>query len=475
MAAPLPDPAAPPPRGAAVRGVVIGVAGLVVLGAGAWLALREPPAPPGAPPAPAPVAAAPAPLPSPAVPAPAATPLAAAPAPVAAAPAPVAPPAAAPAPAPAAPAPAAPVAAAPPAAAPSPPAPSPPPAIAAAPSPPAPPPAPLPVPAPAPAAPAVVLPRAPQFDIVRVSPAGGVVAAGRAEPGAQVILRANGREIGRVRADAQGQWAFAGAPPLPPGAHEITLAALDPAGRETAGAGAVEAVVAAPAPPPAHPPAAVAQAPAAPPAPASAPAPAQAPSPTPAPAAPIVVLTTPQGAPVLLQAPGRQGGGRLGLDIVDYSEGGDIRFAGTAPAGATIRVYVNDAHVGDTVTGPDGRWSLAPAADVAQGEHRLRLDQLDGAGRVAARAEQPFQRAAVAALDPGVQRVVVQPRQNLWRIARRAYGQGVRYTEIYAANRDVIRDPARIYPGQVFTIPAAPAGAPAGAGASTPASASRSR
>ena len=112
---------------------------------------------------------------------------------------------------------------------------------------------------------------------------------------------------------------------------------------------------------------------------------------------------------------------------------------------------------------------------MAQGEHRLRLDQLDGAGRVAARAEQPFQRAAVAALDPGVQRVVVQPRQNLWRIARRAYGQGVRYTEIYAANRDVIRDPARIYPGQVFTIPGAPAGAPAGAGASTPASASRSR
>jgi hypothetical protein len=190
-----------------------------------------------------------------------------------------------------------------------------------------------------------------------------------------------------------------------------------------------------------------------------------------------VVLTTPQGAPTLLQGPGRQAGVRLGLDIVDYEEDGDIRFAGTAPPGSTIRLYVNDAHVGDAITGPDGRWSLVPAASVAQGEHRLRLDQLDGAGRVAARAEQPFQRAAVAALDPGVQRVVVQPRQNLWRIARRAYGQGVRYTEIYAANRDVIRDPARIYPGQVFTIPgAAPGGgAAAGAGASTPASASRSR
>ena len=73
-----------------------------------------------------------------------------------------------------------------------------------------------------------------------------------------------------------------------------------------------------------------------------------------------------------------------------------------------------------------------------------------------ARIEQPFQRAAVTAIAAGDQRVVVQPRQNLWRIARRAYGQGVRYTEIFDANRDVIADPARIYPGQVFTIPARP-------------------
>jgi LysM repeat protein len=64
--------------------------------------------------------------------------------------------------------------------------------------------------------------------------------------------------------------------------------------------------------------------------------------------------------------------------------------------------------------------------------------------------------------------VVVQPGANLWRIARRAYGRGVRYTVIYAANRDQIRDPRLIFPGQVFAVPgpeeaAAPAGVPAGA------------
>ena len=47
----------------------------------------------------------------------------------------------------------------------------------------------------------------------------------------------------------------------------------------------------------------------------------------------------------------------------------------------------------------------------------------------------------------------VQPGNSLWRIARRTLGQGLRYTVIYEANRDQIRDPNLIYPGQVFLIP----------------------
>jgi hypothetical protein len=299
-------------------------------------------------------------------------------------------------------------------------------------------------------------PEPPRFDIVRVSPQGSTVMAGQAAPGAMVILRADGREIGRTRADAQGQWVLADAAPLPPGAHEITVAMLDATGREVAGVGTVQAVVAArPAPAPATT--------------------AAAPPPPAAPATPpIVVMTTPQGAPVLLQGPVRQGAGsRLGLDIVDYDGAGEIRFAGTAPPGSVVRLYIDDVHVGDAEAGADGRWSLVPSGRVAEGEHRLRLDQVDRTGRVAGRVEQPFLRAAVVAPEAGMQRVVVQPRQNLWRIARRAYGQGVRYTEIFAANRDLISDPARIYPGQVFTIPGA-ASLPA-AGGSTPSSSSRSR
>ena len=42
---------------------------------------------------------------------------------------------------------------------------------------------------------------------------------------------------------------------------------------------------------------------------------------------------------------------------------------------------------------------------------------------------------------------------SLWRISRRTYGEGERYTLIYDANQDQIRDPNLIYPGQVLVLP----------------------
>lgn len=43
----------------------------------------------------------------------------------------------------------------------------------------------------------------------------------------------------------------------------------------------------------------------------------------------------------------------------------------------------------------------------------------------------------------------------LWNIAKKYYGNGSKYTVIYNANRDKIKNPNLIYPGQVLTIPAA--------------------
>ncbi|RMD90304.1 MAG: LysM peptidoglycan-binding domain-containing protein, partial [Alphaproteobacteria bacterium] len=54
---------------------------------------------------------------------------------------------------------------------------------------------------------------------------------------------------------------------------------------------------------------------------------------------------------------------------------------------------------------------------------------------------------------PRIATVTVQPGYTLWGISRGRYGRGALYVKIYNANRDQIRDPDLIYPGQIFTIP----------------------
>lgn len=49
--------------------------------------------------------------------------------------------------------------------------------------------------------------------------------------------------------------------------------------------------------------------------------------------------------------------------------------------------------------------------------------------------------------------VIIRRGDTLWQISRRVYGQGVRYTTIYLANEDQIRNPDVIQPGQIFGVP----------------------
>ena len=66
--------------------------------------------------------------------------------------------------------------------------------------------------------------------------------------------------------------------------------------------------------------------------------------------------------------------------------------------------------------------------------------------------------SAVPVGDPEAQRfasgkAIIRSGDNLWSIARRVYGDGLKYTTIYRANEAQIRNPSRIYPGQVFDLP----------------------
>ena len=47
----------------------------------------------------------------------------------------------------------------------------------------------------------------------------------------------------------------------------------------------------------------------------------------------------------------------------------------------------------------------------------------------------------------------VLPGYTLWGIAQANYGDGILYVQLFEANKDKIKDPDLIYPGQVFDLP----------------------
>ncbi len=156
--------------------------------------------------------------------------------------------------------------------------------------------------------------------------------------------------------------------------------------------------------------------------------------------------------------------GAVALDVITYSQDGEVRIQGRARATGEVRVYLDNAPISSARVSREGNWR-SDLPEIDSGVYTLRIDQVDAQGKVTSRVETPFKREARALLsghgagddtDPGTARVTavtVQPGSTLWAISREIYGDGVFYVRVFEANRDRIRDPDLIYPGQVFALP----------------------
>jgi nucleoid-associated protein YgaU len=58
-----------------------------------------------------------------------------------------------------------------------------------------------------------------------------------------------------------------------------------------------------------------------------------------------------------------------------------------------------------------------------------------------------------AVVVPKITTTTVSRGDSLWRLSQQSYGAGMRYAVIYKANKEQIRNPNLIYPGQVFVLP----------------------
>lgn len=278
----------------------------------------------------------------------------------------------------------------------------------------------------------------PTFDVVRISRGGTGVIAGSAAPESTVELYSNDKLIASVKTEDSGNWVAFLSEPLSPGPAELNLIARQIDSNQTNEADKVIVV-----------------------------------------SVPdreedifierkesgVVAVLSPKdgkGPSKVMQRPAtgfREVGDSLSFTTIDYSTAdgapsGEVIISGQALPRVTVRLYLDDVFIDSMKASDDNHWAMTiPQDKLTQGQHVLRADQTVSEGSVQLRIEQPFDMGH--ALDPSKAEggVIVKPGNSLWQIARQLYGSGVQYTFIFIENSDQIRDPDKIYPGQVFTLP----------------------
>jgi len=301
----------------------------------------------------------------------------------------------------------------------------------------------------------------PAFDVARIEPTGDAVVAGRAAPGATVELLRNGELHDRAVADQSGQFVMV-TPRLPPGTYDLTLRSKAPDGSEATSKQSVAVALG--------------------------------PSPN---EKPVVALLTPDKPSVVLSQPAapKPMAGMVVIETVEMEPSGKFHVTGRSRPGAEVRLYLNDSFIASVTAGPDERFAVTINEGISPGSYRVRLDELgSNSGTVRARAEVPFNvpetavtasvqamapkrpdmvapqhtqlvaatpttippdngQPSSAVVVPKIATTTVSRGDSLWRISRLTYGVGTRFAVVYRANREQIRNPNLIYPGQVFVLP----------------------
>ena len=253
----------------------------------------------------------------------------------------------------------------------------------------------------------------PAFDLVRVDEDGSAIIAGSAKPNSEVRLLVDGKELETAEADASG--AFAILTTIPSGEKPLELQLEDVNDSNIKSADTVLII-----------PNKEAEA-----------------------SGPKIIIAESDGKIIVQEqndiAPKIQ---PLSLDTINYAASGDVILAGRASSEQIVRVYVDNKPVvlGEVT---DGKWNFE-IPNIEEGIYTLRVDAINNEGKVVDRVESPFQRV-IREMEDG--QATIQPGFTLWKLAELKYGFGMRYVQIFEANRDSIKDPDLIYPGQVFQIP----------------------
>jgi nucleoid-associated protein YgaU len=309
---------------------------------------------------------------------------------------------------------------------------------------------------------------------VEAEEGGRLFVSGQAAPGATVRLYLNETMIAPGGAGGDGRVSFAIGRGVRPGAYRVRLDDVDPVSGEVKTRAEVEFNVPAPLtvdvptpPAPSVAPRVASAPPARPEAPATRPTapaagsaratppqtttPSRQPQPPGSPAGQpqVAAAPPPPESPVAQPAESRheQGPVAAAPQAAPHREvaGRDAATASAPADGASAGTSAGKAAVSAAAPTTD---APATPSEPAKTVHAPSRATVASAAPAPARDPDP-----ATVLIPEVNTAIVGRGDSLWRISRRIYGGGLRYTVIYTANKEQIRNPNLIYPGQVFVLP----------------------
>ncbi|MEH6726852.1 MAG: hypothetical protein V7703_11890, partial [Hyphomicrobiales bacterium] len=269
----------------------------------------------------------------------------------------------------------------------------------------------------------------PTFDIVRVEPDGNAVLAGLSAPNDKIEVISGNQVLARANANAAGEWALVLDEPLPAGGHQIAVHSISSQSDEplisvqnvtvAVPENAMESAIVMLDQP--GQPSAIWQSPAT----------IIRPE-TPNEAGGLLDLTPPDKAAASHSStPADENPDEFATTLTDSTTGtkqidsavkeplvtietietegeADLLVSGASRPNASVRLFLDNRLIGETVAGPVGRWHLQTTHTVPEGRLMLRAEQLEHAGgAVVARREVPFERdpeivgSLAASFDPG--------------------------------------------------------------------------
>ncbi len=239
---------------------------------------------------------------------------------------------------------------------------------------------------------------------VEAETGGGLFVSGEAEAQAAIRLYLNDTLVARAEADEEGDVSFAIRRGVRPGRYQVRLDDVDP---ET---GTVRSRA-------------------------------------------EVAFTVPEAVSAALPEPEPAPSAEAGAPTPPAAQATEAEQAGSPPT-------ASEATASEATEAEATEAALTEAQDSAAREPQRQAESADASLGTTAEAESSpeapatvGERREATVVVPELSTASVERGDSLWRISRQVYGRGIRYTEIFEANQDQIRNPDLIYPGQVFVLP----------------------